>query len=325
MEKQTYMAATKLMNGYSPERTRAFTLVELLVVIAIIGVLVALLLPAVQSARESARRAQCMNHMRQLGLGLLNFESAQKKFPPGQKKACTSCAPISWNVFYLPYIEEAAVYERFDFTKTLLDPVNRPATTTRIEIYLCPSTSQRHPGRNGDYIADLIPPTSGGGFACIDYLGVRGPGESVRSQYTGNRPYGDNRGVLLGIPTANMLEPPAVRIKHIVDGMSKTVAIIECTGRGYVRDGGRIDLDGAWASGENVGKLKRGIRELNVSPPRYDAWVEEEAWSDHTGGVNALTCDGAVRFLVDSTPNDLFFSTLSRNGREGVESQALHQ
>ena len=308
--------------------SHGFTLVELLVVIAIIGVLVALLLPAVQAAREAARCTQCTNNLRQLGLGVANYESANRRYPPGQKRACTSCEPLAWNAYFLPFIEEQAVYSLMDFKASLLSPSNRQAATTVIGVYLCPSTTTLHPGRTGNFLNDtIVPPSRGGGFACIDYMGIRGPGRSVPNIYANNVPYGENRGIFVGLEGNTMLEPRPIRPKHIVDGLSKTLAITECTGRAYTRDRTTFELDGAWASGENAARLKMGVREANINlfsnPINLQAWTEEETWSDHPGGVNSLACDGAVRMLSESVDRNVFFATLSRNGREGVEGAAL--
>lgn len=314
----------------SSDRFRsAFTLVELLVVIAIIAVLVALLLPAVNAAREAARRTQCGNNMRQLGLGLANYESALKRYPPGQKKGCPTCEPFAWNVFFLPFIEEGAIFDRIDQKKSLLHADNRLAVSSRIEIYLCPSTGLRHPGRLGDVISsEIVPPDQGGGLACIDYMGIRGPARSVLNVFQGNQPYGENRGILIGLESNRMLEPPAIRPKHVVDGLSKTICITECTGRAFSRPNrNTFELDGAWASGENAARIKGGIREfqinLSASPQVLDAWIEEETWSDHPGGVQVLACDGSVHMLTEELDRNVFFSLLSRNGREGVEGQGL--
>src|SRR6187401_2930404 len=92
---------------------RAFTLVELLVVIAIIGILVALLLPAIQAAREAARRAQCQSHMKNLGIALQNYHSANKRFPKGfVSTGAGAIEAWSWSTYLLPYLEEQAIYDQ---------------------------------------------------------------------------------------------------------------------------------------------------------------------------------------------------------------------
>src|SRR5207247_4603186 len=107
--------------GLSPRLRRAFTLVELLVVIAIIGVLVALLLPAVQSAREAARRMNCLNNERQIGIALHNFHDLPGTFPPGgitNGPCCGTQSGPTWTIFILPYIEPQDLYDRYDQNKS---------------------------------------------------------------------------------------------------------------------------------------------------------------------------------------------------------------
>ncbi len=118
-----------------------FTLVELLVVIAIIGVLVALLLPAVQQAREAARRMQCSNHLKQIGLAIHNYESTHQKFPPGHCYDSVTRAPdASPHGLILPFLEGSNSYALFDFSQSINGAaVNRPATLQVIPPYHCPS------------------------------------------------------------------------------------------------------------------------------------------------------------------------------------------
>ena len=117
-----------------------FTLVELLVVIAIIGVLVALLLPAVQSAREAARRMQCKNNLKQVGLALHSYHTAHGVLPFGSDYANGNRS--TWAMFILPYIERQAHYDLFDHSLPLVHADNTPACETIVPTYLCPSDSQ---------------------------------------------------------------------------------------------------------------------------------------------------------------------------------------
>jgi len=120
---------------------RGFTLVELLVVIAIIGVLVALLLPAVQAARESARRMNCMNNLKQHGIALHNFHDANGTFPPGGITNGACCATQSgptWTIFILPYVEQQALYDRYDQTQANEHANNAFVRTAFVKTYSCP-------------------------------------------------------------------------------------------------------------------------------------------------------------------------------------------
>ncbi len=114
-----------------PTVLSGFTLVELLVVIAIIGILVALLLPAIQAAREAARRAQCQNHLKQLGLGVLNYESSKKRYPPGFVSEPNITEAWGWSVFILPFIEEQGIYDRLSPSETFQMPVSSSRKTNR--------------------------------------------------------------------------------------------------------------------------------------------------------------------------------------------------
>ena len=128
-------------------RHRGFTLVELLVVIAIIGILIALLLPAVQAAREAARGLQCRNHLKQLGLGLLIYHEAHGRFPPSGcwrgLPAWEASTPIreNWVILLLPFIEQQGLHDAFDLTLPTTDNRNMTARGQRLEVMLCPSDS----------------------------------------------------------------------------------------------------------------------------------------------------------------------------------------
>src|SRR4051794_38093148 len=124
-----------------------FTLVELLVVIAIIGVLVALLLPAVQQAREAARRSSCQNNMKQVGLAIAQYELSKKVFPPSGTDEILnwddgrSDLNHSWASLIMPYVEESALQDKINYKISALETVNQPAAGTIVSIYRCPSYS----------------------------------------------------------------------------------------------------------------------------------------------------------------------------------------
>lgn len=118
-------------------RTAGFTLVELLVVIAIIGILIAMLLPAVQTVRESARRTQCSNNIRQIGLALQNYNTSNSHFPPGWKSA----TGWGWMSHALPFIDEGNLKEKMNFGMSLLDPTYSETIRTRVAGQFCPSST----------------------------------------------------------------------------------------------------------------------------------------------------------------------------------------
>src|SRR4051812_38072830 len=114
-----------------------FTLVELLVVIAIIGILIAFLLPAIQAARESARRNQCQNNLKQMGLAIQSHHDTRKQFPMGRNRFDQKA--VSWAYYILPYMEETAIYNSYIPTKEVFKEENKAAMRTPIETYACPS------------------------------------------------------------------------------------------------------------------------------------------------------------------------------------------
>jgi prepilin-type N-terminal cleavage/methylation domain-containing protein len=196
---QSFTDIAKLRPGQKDRGQRlAFTLVELLVVIAIIGVLVALLLPAVQAAREAARRAQCTNNMKQFGLAIQNYVDVRKELPAGAHWNDIRFAPEcddsincrgpqcclngrgTIHMFLMPYMELQALYSRFDFairTDEQLMPDGAPIGATHVEVFVCPS--DEHPESLGDHFGAHLPADKLAQYKMSNYAASRGPTKQI--------------------------------------------------------------------------------------------------------------------------------------------------
>ncbi|HEX3601922.1 MAG TPA: DUF1559 domain-containing protein, partial [Lacipirellulaceae bacterium] len=201
-----------------------FTLVELLVVIAIIGILVALLLPAIQAAREAARRSQCTNNLRQLAIAAMNYESAKKEFPYGRLKGTAvnpSGAAVTINqwghlVYILKYCEENAIYDMIDFRPVppALDIAQQDVRLQQPKVFLCPSDLEDQ--MNTPTCAQSDNRWLGAGRT--NYFGNGGSDTGRSYQVPATLPAVDFREYNNGIYVTNV----AIRPKQITDGMSKT-------------------------------------------------------------------------------------------------------
>ncbi len=297
----------------------AFTLVELLVVIAIIGILIALLIPAVQSARESARRTECTNNLKQIGLALTGYLNINHKFPPGRfgcddytGMECIIRANdpkhyhsnMSGFVLLLPYLEEQGLWNRFGlntdnrvlvYTETpwASEPEKNAAIATRPKVFVCPS-SQTLPVPPGS--TDPLSPATGT-YAFVS--GTNGPSS------------GNNADKVKLHNTGPFVYLLTRRLPQIVDGLSKTAFV------GEIRDGHLPASSNQWTIGLRHLDCLRTTEALLNTPPGSDippfyvdgSQKDNGAFgSDHIGGANFLFGDGHVVFIADTIAKNLYDS-----------------
>lgn len=251
-------------------RREAFTLVELLVVIAVIAGLIAVLIPAVMQARESARKVGCSNKLRQQGLALLNYESASQKLPSGAE----SVTGHSWVNRVLPYLDEEPLERSVDFQLPWNHQSNSLVAQTTLELFRCPSSSKAYAGST-------------------DYCGISGTSINVKSNAGRN-------GVLF--PTSRW--HPAIKIRDIRDGTSKTITVSE--------NANVLERNhGYWACGFSCLAHDDGPVNNRVS--------NVEIASHHSRGAFALFADGSTHFLSDSIAVEVIGALCTRSNHADVQ------
>jgi prepilin-type N-terminal cleavage/methylation domain-containing protein len=330
-----------------------FTLVELLVVIAIIGVLVALLLPAIQAAREAARRNQCANNLRQLGLAALNYESAKKEFPIG-RRAGTSAAGttlIQWGhlALILPYAEQQSVHNLINFAKSPNDPSNITAVNTSITFFICPTDSE-------DRMSNDVCGQANGQWLNAGRTSYHGNGGSDTGRFAGATSVDEEQNN--GIFVTNR----AIKTRDITDGTSRTALYSEAIKGDGDKD--LIEVPGDWFRIPGINQVAAQVYTAcdgvtpaggpNQFPCRGRNWVHGDytttrynhimppngkscsqvsggtlnaipinedggattASSRHTGGVNLACADGSTHFVADGVDILAWNALGSRNGDE---------
>lgn len=296
------------------KKRTAFTLIELLVVISIIGILIGLLLPAVQAARAAAQRAQCLNNMKQIGLAMVAYESLNKTFPSGGLDNTRNGNRMGWPVLVLPYLEQTALQSRFDMKKSYLEAVNRSASMTPVNVYLCPSQREQKSVLLREFGSDSEQ-YLGADTYTIHYYGVAGP--------KGTNPAGANYALQTGgtcggfAQSGVLYKNSRVRFADIRDGSSNTFLL------------GEISWDGAkmyriWNRGCDEGgaawcaSCKNVLNGINVKA--YTVFNQDfndvSFGSEHGGGGHFAFCDGSVRFVSENINLGLYRATASRNGSE---------
>jgi len=320
---------------------RGFTIVELLVVIAIIGILMALILPAVQQAREASRRVGCLNNLRQIGLAFHNYHDQFTQLPPVYVAVRNSILPVfigvpgtaddanihTYGEFLLPFLEQRGLYEQIDFKEPLFAPAdltsiglpnytatNHEAVATALSVFLCASTPRSQNPHETTWSDMAIPVTyrTGGN----DY----GPSSGVSGPLLSFAP------PQAGLPGEGILSNnrPSANIDMVLDGASSTALMWEIAGRpdlwqlGSKVDGAVI-AGGGWADVLNAenwfeGTIADGSAIGGPCAINCSNRPEGSTYSFHPGGVNVLLCDGSARLLNENLNAGVFVSIVTFAG-----------
>ncbi|MEZ6129355.1 MAG: DUF1559 domain-containing protein [Planctomycetaceae bacterium] len=332
------------MRHLGHSRRPAFTMIELLVVISIVSILTALILPAVQSAREAARRMQCRNNLKQLGLALHSYQAAHGVFPPSELNSqgrggcepgeitvednptvCTDYA--SWTVLCLPFMDQSGLAADYDYESPWCSLKNRNAIATPLALFTCPSA----PGLN------RVDQFHVAGAAATDYASVNRVVKGV---------YSDVFGVPIPSQAARqgaLAEYQANRASQITDGMSSTLMLAECAARPdafvlgaamtdaqflvynddeIVRHGSKLVADDGigWAD-PDAGFHVKGVQPDGVTAygPKFVNGINSgETYSFHSGGAQTLLSDGSVHFLSENIDGWVYVSLCTRSGGEVI-------
>lgn len=313
-----------------------FTLVELLVVIAIIGILIALLLPAVQAAREAARRMQCSNNLKQIGLAIANYELSMGVYAPsriiftpevGDRRGVNGMLTL-----ILPYIEQTNLAEVYDYGVGFDHARNQEAVNMPIGVYQCPST----PG-------DRIMPTYNRFCRGEETI----PGHTVQAtDYLHPRVIMNHEGAAVGVgvleDNARWGPPQDRRPRDITDGLSNTIFMVESAGHptNYIlnhSNGSGPDYFGWYGEWPDtigtflVSYTDDGTTASFVHPAAgsyptatgscmINCNNNQAAYSFHPGGINVNLCDGSVRFIPETIKSEIFWNLCVRDDGNVIES-----
>lgn len=309
---------------------RGFTLIELLVVIAIIGVLIGLLLPAVQKVREAANRMKCANNLKQLGVALHNFHSTQGGFP----KAGKLSNQLSWHVFILPFMEQDGLYRQFSFASGPYDGAgatgpnkNIIAINNKVNMFLCPTSPVTQMVITPPSYWITTEEVNGVPPYTTHYYGIMGP---KGTNPVSGQPYlvdqsgadathgGFARGGIFMRDTNATSTAPGPEIGYsttdILDGTSNTLMVGE---RSWTNDvtGTRYR---SWVRGCDTAPVCAGSRNIasGINTPSIATFNDIAFGSQHPGGCNFCFGDGSVRFISENINMSTYLSLASRDGGE---------
>lgn len=306
-------------------RRSGFTVIELLVSVAVVSSLIALLLPAVQNARGAARRTECSNNMRQLGLSLHGFHETHNSFPAS---GWTKTGPgnpagraVGWRSLVLPFLEQSALSLKYDYASDWWSPQNVAIGATRLSVFQCPATPQRSPVLTAIAKAPRPAMTFSRPLAHSDYEALMGVQPAVHPTLYATAE--TNRGVLF--------RNSRIRLGDIRDGASQTILTVECAARpdvyrnrtlradltndqgyGWIDSEGAFSLDGAGPDGTPLVAGSTSARRA------VNATNENEPYSFHIGGAFFLFADGHTSFVSENIDLRIVAAWATRSAGEVV-------
>jgi prepilin-type processing-associated H-X9-DG protein len=290
-------------------------LIELLVVISIIAVLIALLLPAVQGARQAARRISCVNNLKQLGLGISNYVSTYDRFPIGQHvnppPSTLYTIGTNWSVCLMPFIEHQPAFNSWNFSFSFSEPQNTTVSQRAFSVYYCPSSLAPIVDK-WTVSTDIAGIPAGGTFnsGVVDYS-VTANVQATTFSWPGIIEY-----------AVSPDTPPSISLAQVTDGLSNTILLGEMTGGAtiYVAKG-RPNGPMSHAYG-HIGGLNR----MAVRPFSFDGLIQyggncvincsnfgSNFYSFHPGGVNVAFADASVHFLKSTIVTDTVYKLVGRD------------